>query len=178
MTNQFTRMTDDEWFVNGTRRNNQNSKKRMIQAGIPDKCSEADCPNPNPEWRGRRLTLQIDHIDGDRWNNNVSNLRILCPNCHTQTETYSNNGSRRARFYCECGVEIWKGSKRCRDCDAAERKGVTFKEWPDDPEEIIQQVRLTGWSATGRLYGASDNGVRKHLESLGINIRNIKRNMV
>ena len=39
-----------------------------------------------------QITLQLDHIDGDPANNMIENLRILCPNCHTQTETF---GSKR-----------------------------------------------------------------------------------
>ena len=39
-------------------------------------------------WQGKPLTLQIDHIDGDNSNNDLSNLRYLCPNCHTQTPTW------------------------------------------------------------------------------------------
>lgn len=41
-----------------------------------------------PEWQGKQLTMQLDHIDGDRGNNEFQNLRFLCPNCHTQTPTY------------------------------------------------------------------------------------------
>ncbi|WP_022894305.1 HNH endonuclease signature motif containing protein [Agromyces subbeticus] len=40
-----------------------------------------------PEWNGKPLTLELDHVDGDRLNNELSNLRLLCPNCHAQTET-------------------------------------------------------------------------------------------
>ena len=40
------------------------------------------------EWNGKKLTLQKDHIDGDTTNNTMSNLRYLCPNCHTQTPTW------------------------------------------------------------------------------------------
>lgn len=40
-------------------------------------------------WNDKPLQLQIDHKDGDRENNNPKNLRLICPNCHTQTETYS-----------------------------------------------------------------------------------------
>jgi hypothetical protein len=41
------------------------------------------------EWCGKPLVLQVDHIDGDRRNNDLSNLRLLCPNCHSQTPTWS-----------------------------------------------------------------------------------------
>lgn len=40
------------------------------------------------EWNNMKLTLQIDHIDGDRNNNQLVNLRLLCPNCHSQTKNF------------------------------------------------------------------------------------------
>lgn len=40
------------------------------------------------EWQGQLLTLQIDHINGIRNDNRKENLRWLCPNCHSQTETF------------------------------------------------------------------------------------------
>ena len=40
------------------------------------------------EYNNKPITLQVDHIDGDRTNNEFSNLRFLCPNCHSQTDTY------------------------------------------------------------------------------------------
>lgn len=39
-------------------------------------------------WNNFPLVLQLDHIDGNSDNNTLSNLRLVCPNCHTQTETY------------------------------------------------------------------------------------------
>jgi 5-methylcytosine-specific restriction endonuclease McrA len=40
------------------------------------------------EYNSRPITLQLDHIDGDRTNNLLENLRFLCPNCHSQTDTF------------------------------------------------------------------------------------------
>jgi Zn finger protein HypA/HybF involved in hydrogenase expression len=40
------------------------------------------------EWNGKSITLEIDHINGDNTDNRIENLRYLCPNCHSQTETY------------------------------------------------------------------------------------------
>jgi len=39
-------------------------------------------------WLGKAITLEMDHINGDRANNDRSNLRLLCPNCHSQTRTW------------------------------------------------------------------------------------------
>lgn len=46
-----------------------------------------------PLWNNKQLTLQVDHIDGNSDNNHPDNLRLLCPNCHTQTETFGSKGS-------------------------------------------------------------------------------------
>lgn len=40
------------------------------------------------KWLGNRLVIEIDHVDGDKKNNNRDNLRGLCPNCHSQTSTW------------------------------------------------------------------------------------------
>ena len=45
------------------------------------------------EWNNKSIVLHLDHIDGNNRNNNFSNLRFLCPNCHSQTETYCGKGS-------------------------------------------------------------------------------------
>ena len=62
-------------------------KKKLLAAGLKkEECEECGL---GPIWNGRRLVLQLDHKDGDRTNNAFENLRMICPNCHTQTHTFS-----------------------------------------------------------------------------------------
>lgn len=50
------------------------------------------------EWHGSPLTLQLDHVNGKYDDNRLENLRWLCPNCHSQTETFAGRGrARRVR---------------------------------------------------------------------------------
>lgn len=61
-------------------------KKRLVNEGyLQYKCACCGIT----EWQGKPITLQLDHINGDNRDHRIENLRFLCPNCHSQTETYA-----------------------------------------------------------------------------------------
>ncbi|KAF2779839.1 HNH endonuclease [Streptomyces sp. OM5714] len=68
-------------------------KWAMAAVGAPELC--ALCGNDGI-WQGRPIPLEVDHVDGDWRNNRVENLRLLCPNCHSITDTYRGRGKGRA----------------------------------------------------------------------------------
>lgn len=78
----------DEILVeNSTYANISRLKIRLINEGrLEYKC--ACCGNIG-EWQGQKLTLQLDHINGKNNDHRIENLRLLCPNCHSITETYA-----------------------------------------------------------------------------------------
>jgi 5-methylcytosine-specific restriction endonuclease McrA len=69
-------------------------KQRLIEEGfLTAQCSRCE----NTEWLGEPIPLELDHIDGDRQNNALENLRVLCPNCHALTPTYRGKNQKRCK---------------------------------------------------------------------------------
>lgn len=77
---------------NSTYTNSMRFKKRLIESQlIPYKCAICGLEN---QWNGKELILQLDHINGKHNDNRKENLRFLCPNCHSQTETFSGKNKK------------------------------------------------------------------------------------
>jgi 5-methylcytosine-specific restriction endonuclease McrA len=76
--------------------NKEYEYKEYIKRWLNNEATGTIGTKPKPEcgisdkWNGKKLVLEIDHINGNRGNNTFENLRVLCPNCHSQTGTFRN----------------------------------------------------------------------------------------
>ncbi|QES48439.1 HNH endonuclease [Streptomyces venezuelae] len=68
-------------------------RRALLETGREERCAQCGI---EATWQGEPLPLEVDHIDGDWRNNRAHNLRFLCPNCHSATDTYRGRaGGRR-----------------------------------------------------------------------------------
>ena len=86
-------VSHEEYFAKDTPHSGGHIRERLLKYKLlPYQC--ALCGNIG-EWQGKTLRLQVDHINGDHNDNQLHNLRFLCPNCHAQTETFGGKNVKR-----------------------------------------------------------------------------------
>ena len=77
--------------LNSSYGNLRSLKRRLVKENILKYvCAECGIY----DWNGKQLTLQLDHINGVNNDNRLENLRLLCPNCHSQTETFGGGNTK------------------------------------------------------------------------------------
>lgn len=161
------------------------SVKKKFLTQVSYNCSHCDISNL---YNGKNLVLHLDHIDGNSFNNDVSNLRLLCPNCHSQTETYCARNKRSRlpispkvklikvrlskkldKFCIDCYQQINYKAQRCKSCAATLKVKRKFEVSKEELEKLISEVPMT---KIGEMFGVSDNAVRKRAKKLGIVLEN------
>ena len=125
----------------------RNSLKKVIIKNNLFEYKCAICGNIG-EWNGQRLVLQLDHINGI-WNDNrLENLRFLCPNCHSQTETF-------------CGGNLKKEETK----KVSQKEKLRQKRW-----KLIQQSNIDftkfGWvKEISKIFGIAENKAGKYIRN-------------
>jgi len=161
-----------EVLVQNSDYNRGTLKKRLIQDKIiEEKCSICGM---FPEWNSKRLVLILDHINGVNNDNRIENLRLLCPNCNSQTDTFCCKTKSPLDIYnkvvpikkcCDCGVEINKSAKgRCCNCYAISRRKVQRP----TKETLEKEIKEKTWKEIGESYSVSANTIKKWARVYGI----------
>lgn len=100
----------EEFLVTEVKTSRSYLKKRIFEEGLLEpKCTQCGLT----EWQGESIPLDLDHINGDKTDNRIENLRPLCPNCHRLTPTFAGKNWRK---YSQRGFE--KGMKIVNPEDA------------------------------------------------------------
>lgn len=158
-------------------------KRALLEKGVEYKC--AFCGNDG-YWIDYKINLDIDHIDCNHKNNLFSNLRFLCPNCHSQKHEKDRDKNKTTKELLEV-----KKCLQCKNDFISKINSQTtfcnnkcmilyFREnyscysakgnWPND--DILKEMLLVkSVCAVARDIGVSDNAVRKHCKVRGISFK-------
>lgn len=150
-----------------------NLKRRLLVAGLKrpvcEMCGQSEV------WRGQRMSMILDHINGVSDDHRLENLRMLCPNCNATLATHCGRNTPRERACVACGEMFAPESNLHRYCSMKCWGKIAAKKYEGIPRPQTRKVerpsygRLIGdlsqmsMVKIGRKYGVSDNAVRKWL---------------
>jgi hypothetical protein len=149
-----------------------NLKRRLYEEGLKDRHCEL-C-GQGEEWRGERMSLILDQINGDATDNRLENLRIVCPNCAATFVTHCGRNKPlkdAIRDCAECAKSFEAKYGQQRFCSISCAKRNYGREYQHRPairrverppyQQLMRELAETNYSAVGRKYGVSDNAIRK-----------------
>lgn len=149
-------------------------KQRLFAEGLKERRCEM-C-GQGERWRGKWMSLILDHINGVPDDNRLENLRIVCPNCAATLDTHCGRKNRQTppvRYCRRCTQRFTPSHARQRYCsrtcgcrwDRSRLRGVgkphARKVERPPYEKLVAEIEATSYVAVGRKYGVSDNAVRK-----------------
>ena len=139
-------------------------KRRLIKENILEYACKR-CGNKG-EWMGDKLVLQLEHKNGRSRDHRLENICFLCPNCHSQTETYAgkNSSIKKSRVCIDCKGSTKGKGKKCRKC-ASQKQPQKFFVTKKELEKLVKKHSMT---FLGRKFGVNDNSVRKRCRKFGI----------
>ena len=126
--------------------------KRLISEGYKEKKCEI-CGIT--EWMNKPISLQLHHKDGNSINHRLENLQILCPNCHSQTDSFAGKNSKKPLL-------------RLSEIEAAKKKPKEIKLPPIQRNELKKKIRCDSFLQIGREFGVTDNTIRKWCDKYGL----------
>ena len=138
-------------------------RRALIESGRPFVCEQC---GGGPEWNGQPLVLEVDHKNGDWQDDRRENLQFVCPNCHTQTDTFRSRNRIRRVAPVGPGTLI-KPPSRFNSEHADRPTKIT---WPSR-DELAQLVRDLPLTEIGRQLGVSSVAVKKRCSKLGLRTR-------
>jgi hypothetical protein len=156
-------------LVGGSTYDRRNLKLRLYEAGLKERRCEL-C-RQGELWRGHRMSLILDHVNGVANDNRLENLRIVCPNCAATLDTHCGKNLRLVRQCARCGAPFRpKGaqrhcSRRCGGLSEAGTIAAIARRRAERPayDQLKKEIEELGYLGTGRRYGVSDNAIRKWL---------------
>jgi hypothetical protein len=146
-------------------------KARLFKEGL--KARECELCGQDEIWRGRRMALILDHVNGIADDNRLGNLQIICPNCAATLDTHCGRQNRLERdprkcLHCGCAFQpAYAAQRYCSRYCGVRRKGdgrarIERQTITRPPyTHLVREIAALGYSATGRRYGVSDNAIRK-----------------
>lgn len=149
-------------LFSGSKISSNKLKIKLYKANLKQPVCE-EC-GQDENWRGKKISLILDHINGINNDNRLINLRILCPNCNAalpthcrgykfiekNNEEYQNNHNKyKSKYYTDKQIN-----------SRINRRKINRPSY----KQLLDEINELGYSGTGRKYGVSDNAIRRWIK--------------